>query len=178
MRLTYSVTRRGQAEMLPWMVRLGLMLVAVVVIVMLVRVYTDRDADSAQLHRAAYLYRIYYGDVIMRSDRITGRIYPGTVDVEKFTSSRLDEIFQEKGGRDSSKITSMMTLTLRDGCPFSISEPTIYNDKKSYDLYSAQTGLSGPGAATEERVVFPVNARKGSQECAAQLNITIVRPNS
>jgi len=162
------------------MVRLAVMLVATVVIVLLVRVYTNRDADSPALMRGAYLYRVYYdGNIITYADPQTGRVYPGIIDVDRFTTAQLDKTFNERQqGRDFAKIASTMTLSITSQCPYSIAEPTIYNNKDTYTLYSALTGLKGPGGATSENIILPVNARKGAQDCAAQLNITIVRPNT
>ena len=169
--------RRGQAEMLEWFPRMFLMAVAVIIIVMLVRVYTNRDVDAPDLHRAAYLYRLYYDDVIMFSDVKTHRVYPGIVDVSKLTPKHLDDIFSEKPpGQDWAKISSRIDVIPIKGC--AIAPVTIYNNELTYDKYVLLTDVQFGGGATREDAVFPVTLKDGTRTCAGQLNITIVRPNS
>jgi hypothetical protein len=162
--------RRGQAEMLDWFVRLMVMTVAVVIVVMLVRIYADRHVEADQTQRAAYLYRIYYDDIIMHSDQ-SSRVYPGVVDMHLATSERLDAVFI--GG----KMASEIVLSPQPGC--SIAARTIYNDKTTYDQYRPwATSLKGSGGATMENRIFPVVLKDAGLRCAGTMDITIVRPNS
>ena len=172
--------KRGQAEMTDWIIRILFMAAAVVVIVMLVRSYADREIDSSQLGRSAYLYRLYYSDVIMYKDSVTGRIYPGVVDMSKLTTARLDGIFvMKEPSDDRAMIASHITATPRDGC--AMASRDIYNNKDTYDANVNFAGGSGPndrGRATAELVLLPVTLKDGGAECPGFLNITIVRPNT
>jgi hypothetical protein len=169
--------RRGQAdEAWEWFPRLIMFAVAVVVIVIMVRVYTERDVEAPELARAAYLYRIQYGDIIMYHDNETRRVYPGIVDMRKFTDERMDATFVKKEpSEDRSMIASQLVLTPMKGC--AIPAKTIYNNRKTFELY-AHINAQGQGGATQESDTYPVTARDGGTECGALLNITIVRPNS
>jgi hypothetical protein len=168
--------RRGQAEMVEWLTRLVMLAVVVVLITLLVRVYTERDIESSQLQRGAYLYRIYYSDIIMYRDAATTRVYPGIVDLSKFTDQRLNDVFVEREPADAiAKIASSLTVTPSQAC--SLPQQTIYNNKNTYDLYAANA-MQGIGGATAEIDTFPVTLKSGGTECAGVLNITVVRPNS
>ena len=157
--------------MLEWVPRLVLMTVAVVVIAFLVTYYADRDVDEAALARAAYVYRIHYGNVIMYTDEHTKRVYPGTIDMSKFTSVRLDDVFVQRTGK---RIASELTLS-SDGVT-----TTIYNDKRTYDQYLplAQNAVAGVGSATMETVTWPVTVKTGEERRPGTLKITVVRSNS
>ena len=169
--------RRGQADMLEWFPRIMMMTVAVIIIVMLVRVYTDRDVDTPDLHRATYLYRLYYGDIIMYSDPKTMRVYPGIVDVSKVTTEKLDAVFNERDPAQVwAKISSRITIIPAEGCAVSV--PVAYNNKETFDKFSLLSNVQMAGGATEDDVTFPVTIKDGARTCAGLLNITIVRPNT
>ena len=175
---------RGQAEMLDWFPRLIMMTVAIIIIVVLVRVYTDRDVNVPELQRGTYLYRLYYSPIIMYQDTTTTRVYPGIVDATKFTSKILDDVFAEKEKPEdtskTSKISAMLELTPQKDCSISIAENPIYNDKATFGAYLqfAKLGVPQDGSATMEVASYPVTLRSGNTDCRATLNITIVRPNS
>jgi hypothetical protein len=165
--------RRGQAEALEWLPRMILLTVAVIVIVMLVRTYVNRDASSAQTATAAYIYRLYYDDIIMYSDPVTKRVYPGIVDVEKFTTKNLDTVFVEKENpMEPSRMSAKIVLS-SNGC----GEHVIYNDKSTYEQYILFIG-SDAGRSYVQSTIFPVTVRSGTMRCKGSLNITAVRPNS
>jgi len=161
------MTRKGFAEVLEWIPRLLLLLIALTIIVILVRYYADRTIDAADLERNTYLYRIYYDDIIMFSDE-TGRVYPGIVDIRKFTEKELNDVF----GIDK-KISSC--LTLLTSCT---TDTPVCHDKATFDQYLpfARFGTLGPGSATIQETIFPITIHPDG--CTGSLNITIVRPNS
>jgi hypothetical protein len=169
--------KKGQAEMLDWFPRIILMAIAVIIIVMLVRVYTSRDVEAPDLHRGVYLYRLYYDDIIMYKDERTGRVYPGVVELPKVTGEKLNRIFSEREpNAEWSKISSLITVTPEQGC--GMSELKVYNNELTYRKFEQQTNWQLKGAATREDVVFPVTLREGTRTCAGKLNISIVRPNT
>lgn len=162
--------KRGQAEMLEWIPRLLMLFVAVLVIALLVNYFSDRDIDATEIHTASYFYRIYYdGNLVMHADKDTGRAYPGVVAVEKFTESRLDDLYGE------APISSKLTLT--STCS---GEKIIYHNQRMYDerIPFARFGTTGAGSATVTEHVIPVTVRSGVGSCPGWLNVTIVRPNS
>jgi hypothetical protein len=170
-----GLSRRGQAELLEWVMRVILMIVAVVIIGALVRVFVDKDVDAADLHRTTYLYRLYYGDVIMYEDNMTGRIYPGVVDLSKATSERLDAVFVQEPQREWAITSSEIILAPNSGCL--LKQRAIYNHKETFDYYS-KWQVGGKGGARKETLSLPVTIRDGGIECAGMMNITVVRLNS
>jgi hypothetical protein len=165
---------KGQAEMLEWIPRLLMMLVAIIVIAMLVRYFALRDIDTPEMSRAAYVYRLYYDpNLLIVTDDATGRAYPGVIDIAKFTSARIDAVYGVNG-----KISSALTLT--GPCvPGEKHEITIYHDKDTYDknIGFARFGTIGPGGSTIEERLLPVTIAAQTR-CYGILNITAVRPNT
>ncbi len=154
-----------------WLPRLVLFVVAVVVIAMLARYFSQQDIDDAGLQRTSYFYRIYYdGNLITYKDPGTGRVYPGVIDLAKFRGETLDATFGTSGS-----IASM--LTLRGAC---VTQQEIYNDKATYEQYLpfARFGTLGPGSATLQEEILPVTIQRPDGRCAGTLNVTIVRLNS
>ncbi len=163
--------RRGQADYLEWFPRLIVLAVAIVVIALLVRYYSNRDIDAAQMDRAAHIYRIYYDDIIMYSDPQTKRVYSGIVDMGSMDEKRLSDVFS-----NSSRIGSCITTKPDPGC--GIAEKTICQNKVVYDLGTSQMEETGIGAATREVATFPVTLKDGEMRCTGVLSITVVRMNS
>lgn len=160
--------RRGQVEGLEWLPRLLLMAVAVVVCVLLVRHYSDQTVDGSQLELSAYLYRLHYGDVITYVDKDTGRVYPGVIDVEKFTDERLDEVFGKKNGKYA-RIASCLSLR---GPEFT---KQICNQKATFDRYDPYAVAGVDAKLLDE--TWPVVIRDGQKETPGILHLQIVRPD-
>lgn len=160
--------KRGQTALTDWIPRILMTLVAVIVIVVLVRYFADRDPDAAELHRASYLYRIHYdGNLITHTEN--GRTYPGVIDFTKFSRNRLDEVFGKHG-----KISSR--LILNSSC----ASEEIYHDRETWEQYVgfARFGTIGPGGATLQEEILPVTVVADGERCPGMLNVTIVRPNT
>ena len=173
------MSRRGQAELIEWFPRVVLLAVAVIVIVVLVSYYSNRDASSADTERAARLYRLYYdGNIFTYTDQQTKRVYPGVVDLQYFTDQRLAGIFVGRSALSGeSRVASCLTLTWDDG---SAPERTVCDDKATFGHYLplAQLGAVGAQSATMDNVTLPVAIRDGATLSAGRLNIVIVRSNS
>lgn len=165
-----GTARRGQTDaVIVWFPRLIMLAVAVVVIALLVRHYANRDVDAAQVTIAAHEYRLYYGDIIMYQEEDTKRIYPGIVDLQKFSNERLAEVFSSEA-----RLSSCLAISSRE-CPQF--DETICFNKNLYDLHLAQANLQGASGANVRNIVYPVTLRMDAQACAGFLNMTIVRPN-
>jgi len=160
--------RKAQAEFMEWFPRLILLLVAIIVIALLVRYFSDREVDAAGVHMETYITRLYYDDILMYKDPTTGRVYPGVVDLTKFTPDRVNVRYGTTG-----KIASAITLT---GCH----ESQIFHDKTTYDknMPLARAFVGGGGGAQFVEILYPVTIRKDNDQCLGTLNITVVRPNS
>ena len=161
--------RRGVAFMVDFIPRMVVLAIAIVVIGMLVRFYADRDIEAANISTSAHLYRLYYGDVIMYQDNTTKRIYPGTVDMKRFTDARLAEIFPSEA-----RISSCLAVSSQS-CP-ELGKSICYN-KQLFELHHALAGASGAGGAAVLEQTYPVMLKYEEKTCTGQLNITVVRPN-
>ena len=165
--------RKGVAEFLEWFPRLMLMIVAVVIIVLIVRSFTDRDVKAQELHAETMLARLYYDDIIMFSDQ-TGRIYPGIVDKNKFESLNQSNPFESTG---LTKTGARLEVEPDGACGIAEEQyifPATFN--QYYSLAAA--GVQGSQSGTIVNVLWPVTVVDGNTECITTLNITIVRANS
>ena len=162
---------RGQS-IIPWLVRGAMTIFVVGIIAGLISAYTGREPSAPSLERGTYLYRLYYGDVIMYADPVTKRIYPGIVDYDKATTERLDTVFAQE--RVDASLNAKITITPLN-CPFP--EKTIYNHESIFKVYEP-LAISGPGGTTKETLTLPVTIRKSNAECGGTLSITVVRLNS
>ena len=157
--------------MLEWFPRLILLTVAVIVIALLVRYYTNRTVESAEVSVASHTYRIYYDDIIMKSDAATKRVYAGVVDVNRFTEERLNAVF---GAHN--QLGSCLTIKPAPGCGIAV-EPICYNE----DVYlraTAASGQSGGQGALQQTIIFPVTIEKDQERCPATLEIDVARFNT
>jgi hypothetical protein len=167
--------RRGQAaEVIPWITRLMLMIVAVVIIALLVRYYANRDVQESEMAKQALFYRLYYDDIIMYTDEATKRVYPGVVDLQHFTNERLQEVFIPS---NRGVPTLAACLRLLEG---EKELKKICTDEQGYNNFisQARADWEGPGGATYHAQTLPVSIKDGNTERPGQLEITIVRSNT
>lgn len=173
------MSRHGQAEMLDWFPRIVLMVVAVVVVVVLVNYYSNRDIDASGVERAGLLYRIYFdGNIITYKDPLTGRVYPGIIDIASFDETLLAKKFPGRSALSGeSRVAACLGLSADTG-PYQAR--TICTDKAMVDHYLplAENGMTGPGSATMERVTLPISIKDGASLSPGKLIITVVRRNS
>ncbi|MBR9700268.1 hypothetical protein GOV11_00175 [Candidatus Woesearchaeota archaeon] len=168
--------RKGQAEFLDWFPRLMLMMVAIIIIVFLVRFFTDRDLQDQEVHTAAIMYRIYYDDIIMYSDPLTKRVYPGIIDLDKWDRFRANDIFVQ----DTVFARAGAKLEIIDdgGCGSRFKEQYIF--KETFDkIYSlARAGVIGRQSGTILEETWPVTYKRGDRECAGIMKVIVVVQNA
>lgn len=170
---------RGQAEMIEWFPRMILLVVAVVVIFVLVNYYSNREIDGGGVERSALLYRLYYdGNLIMYKDPLTGRSYPGIVDIRSFDEKALAAKFPGRTAlAQESRVAACLELVSDQG-PY---QPrTICTDRQTFEHYKpiAESGMGGPQGASIERASFPVAIKDGTTQSSGTLTITVVRRSS
>lgn len=165
------MNRRAQAEMIEWLPRLIVLLVAVLVIALVVRYYTQRDIDASRTDFAAYLSRLERDPAVYAwTDPSTGRTAPGMIDATKLTPGRLD-----------GALTSTGTIASRVNISGSCIQPFgDYHDQALFErtFPLAAIGIAGVGSATLERRALPVVIVHGAQRCVGTMTILAVRPNT
>jgi hypothetical protein len=167
--------RRGQVgEMFPWITRLGLMIVAVVVIALLVRYYANRDVQEAEITKQALLYRLYYDDIVMYADPATKRVYPGIVALNQVNNERLAKFFPAQPGKVP---TLAACLRLLEGDK-EISKACTNEQAFNNFISQARADWQGPGGATYETQTWPVSIKDANSERPGFLEVTIVRSNT
>jgi hypothetical protein len=163
--------KRGQVgEMIEWIPRLVVLLVAVIIVALLVRHYADRDVDAAATHRAAYLARLEYDPKFLAwEDPVTGRVTPGVIDATKLTPDRINQAYGVTGA-----IASKINVSGSCIPPFGD-----YHDKVTFDRFVpfALLELKGAGGATMERWSIPVTI-VGAERCPGIMTIAVVTPNT
>jgi len=163
------MARRGQAEMLDWIPRLIVLLIAVAIVSLVVRSYANRDVDAGSTEIAAYLARIERDPRLwLWEDPATGRATPGVLDAAKLQAGDLDAFFG---------VTGAIASKARIDAPCIAFEDT--HDSVTYDLFApiALAGLQGRGGAAFERRTLPVTVVSGTNRCTGTLTLSVVRPN-
>jgi hypothetical protein len=155
--------RRGQAEMLTWIPRLFLMAVALFLIVFLVRFYSDRDVDAAQVERASVIYALYYSDLIMASDDLTKRVEPGVVDLDKINDKILEDAKFPKN------IGVKVTIVHNGG------STEAYANKQLFQTYEGFAKGTTRGDISGETRIWPVAIDQDGKRVHGQLTIAVVR---
>jgi hypothetical protein len=157
--------RRAQADVVAWFPRIFLMLVALVIIVMLVRTYTDRQSSSPETSRAVLIYRLVYSDLLMAEDA-TGRVTVGVVDMSKATQATIDAVFNYDG-----RLAAKITFTSH-ACPFT--GTALFVDEDTYAVHAPFGNTLRKGTTREEKL-FPVTLRKDDMACAGVMNVSVVQ---
>ena len=157
--------------MIEWLPRLIVLLVAMLVIALVVRYYTQREIDAQRPDLAAYLARLERDPAVYAwSDPYTGRAVSGTVDATKLVDNRLDTALSVTG-----------TIASRVNISGSCIQP--FGDHHDQVLFErsfpfAAVGVAGAGSATLERRSIPVTIVNGAQRCPGMMTVIVVRPNS
>ncbi len=156
--------------MIEWIPRLIVLLIAILIIALVVRSYTQRDVEAGPVHIAAYLARLERDEnLYLWTDPSTGRATPGVVDAAKLVPGALDQ-FSTATGTISSKVQV-------NGSCIAPYEDT--HDRVLYDRFFALATqeVKGAGGAMLHRQSLPVTIIKGDERCAGMMTITVVRPN-
>jgi hypothetical protein len=134
---------------------------------------TNPQIKVANVQANVFVYRTLYSPYsISQFDNNTGRVYPGIVVDEKFTSETLDESMQYSYEK---QISAKLEIYLEGS-----SEPvrTAYYNKEWYDRLRpvASTRFSGPGAAQILSKQVPIVYRQPGADFPAIMNFTIIIP--
>lgn len=171
--------RKGSFDLIPWIGRFILLGVAMVLIVMMVRFFTERPIDAQDVQTTAVLSRLYYDADVWAYEDSVGRSYPGVFDLEKYKTADIDALFDSKRyGETFTDIAARFTVRSPSGCMMPL-EP-LYLHETTFNRYYAlaERGVKGGQSATLFNTTWPISFRTGERSCPATIDIIVVRPNS
>jgi hypothetical protein len=159
-------SRRGAAEMLPWLIRLAVLAVAVIIIVLLVVTFRDREIDASNVQIASTMYRLYYGDTIMAEQE--GRAQPGIVDMQKVAGATLGELYGD------TNIGVRIIAKPDAGCAFG--ERTVYaNEQLFLRYFLLPTSPTATAKRQAEELITPATLVDGTARCPGTIAIAVAR---
>ena len=129
--------------------------------------------DVSELEADLMKYRLLYSrNSISYTDDVTGRVYPGVIELDDFNQSRIDRSMSF--GNYSRMMSMKLELLDLDG---DLKKANFYQ-KDWYRRTKPLVGLRGPGGAKEYTYFFPVLIKENENKERAILKINLVTPNS
>lgn len=192
-------TKKGLSESpFIFIYRMIFLIVVAFVLVLLVGKFVQTNIDVRETEARLMIERIMYSpNTFNYVEPETGRVYPGIIDLEKFSaakdqnppakdqqtapSQRLDAAVSY--GNYDFILAAKLELKNPDGTKFKDSKDAeiapVFLNKDNYNNWKPRqaTGLLGPGGASGIEVTRAVLVREGSQTKNALLVIEIIYPN-
>lgn len=135
--------------------------------------YVRRQIDVRDAEARIFANRILYSfDGIAYIDNDLGKVFPGTVDLEKLETTYLDNVFwMDDNQVMAAKITVTNLIT-------NVKKEAIYNTKWYY-RWAPLVGKSGTGASTEIKEIRYVSIYNGDEYLGqGMLEIQLLVPNA
>ena len=159
-----------------WLEQIPYIIITIAVMIgifLLVNMYVSIRVNIKPLQTEVLFNRIMYSpNSIMYTDNITGIVYPGVIDLDKFTNATLDNAVKYSYERHISA-----KLELYDKEKQLVK--TAYLNKGWYDRLEPLTkaGIKGPGSAKVYTKSIPLIYRENQVNQPGFLRIRIIIPN-
>ncbi|NQV09290.1 hypothetical protein HQ529_05560 [Candidatus Woesearchaeota archaeon] len=161
-------------NLLAFLPRLGFLIVVVLSIVVLLGANIKTEIDVFDAQAEVFFQRLVYGNHFSYFDEVTGRLYPGMVDFDKFKSTDLDNLIYY--GEENRDVGARISLKDFNG---SINEEIMYNRdffiEKEVLLEAGFTkGLGGVKGKEKELYVV---IKDGNRTLEGTLNVMMIIQN-
>ena len=166
-------------NVLHFIIRLFFLIIVMVIVVMLVRMLIVSEVDIFEAESQLFVQRLLYSqNSISYFDNELGRAYPGIINLEKFKSSTISEVFAKANyyGEDNTQIAAKLKLSDKFGNEIAVAD---YN-KLLFDrkMPIAKTFYPGPGGAKMQTRELNVLIKDKDKLEKGTLNVEVVIPNS
>lgn len=176
--------RRGDIDLVEWLPRIILLIVAIIFTIALATYFTERDIPAARAQLASYAFRLHYdSELFTYVDPDIDRAIPGWIDLERFTSQTIERAYAKEG--PYSQLASRMILRSTEcgveqlpGQILASDAMIIYHDEETYKRFAPFVGQGGPGGAEGAEFSYPVTVVNEGTKCPGMLQVNVVRPNS
>ncbi len=157
-------------------------------VVFLIKTVVVTGINTEKIEIYSFSQRIQNSPELFYQDTETGRVYPGIVDLKKFSEPKTEGIYEiEKNidfpdkGKFCAKITAYYHEINDQNFvgPPAVIEKTVYINKELYDLLEppAKAGIKGPGSGNIYTKKSPVLLVEQGKEFEGLLEIQIIRKN-
>ena len=169
--------KKGTAE--EWLEQIPYIILTAVVMILifvLVNMLINTGVNVKPVQVEVAFYRILYSPhSIMYTDNITGQIYPGVVDLERFSDSVLDSSIKYSYEKQISARLDLYTVANARW----VIEKTAFLNKAWYERLEplAGAGILGSASAQKFIKIVPVTYIKNGASHDGMLIIDIVIPN-
>lgn len=164
------MNKKGIAENVAlWVPRMAFLAIVVVTIIFLTRFIVAIYIQTADAQANVYINKILYDkDGIIRYEN--ERPYPGVIDLNKFSESRLNSTMKFKKGEEG-PCAKLTLKNIETGA-----EQTIFWNKRWYERLRPRAAFRGIGAPFSKEVDVLVSIYQDGRYVPAILNIDMVVP--
>jgi len=166
-------------NVLMWFFKIFFLVIVLFTLILLIRSFIVTELNVFNAESDIFIQRIMLSrDSISYYDVDIDRVYPGIIDLDKFTSATIDKVLNDSVyyGTENKKIAA--SFTLKDESDNVIKSITYNPDYFSRwkEMYEAQW-MNGPGGVGAKAKRFEVLI-KGTELKRGFLEIVVILPNS
>jgi hypothetical protein len=140
-------------EILEYFPDIILTIIVMTSIFLMVNLFLNQKLEVQNLQKEVFVGRVLYSpDSIMRTDNLTGKVYPGMIELEKFSNKTLEDSIKYSYER---QLASKMTLYDVEGGIVK----TVYYNSEWYNRFKplADSNLGGVGGIKKYSKKIPIN---------------------
>jgi hypothetical protein len=177
MRIRQKMNKKGISDNLLYsMLDFMLMIAVILSVIFLVKMFIVNNIDTSRVESRIFMARMMHSPGLLAyEDAELGRVYPGTIDLQRFNQTEYDGAINRSYYYGASKfIASRMTLS------FNGEEKEIYYNQDQFNAwqYFAKVYIPGAGSAKIFEKRFPVTVVNTTGRYQGILHFEVVIPNS
>ncbi len=167
----------GIMDMMEWLPRVVVLVVLIFIVHGLVNVGIKNEVDIFDAESEMIIQRLMHSkDSFTYYDADIGRLYPGMLELDKFTEQTLYSMFNPAG--DDEHLSMKLTLTTWKKSREKLDVKPIYLNRENFEKWIVLTGFLGRGGKKLRTETFQVTAlAKDNQKFVGDLKIEVVMPN-
>ncbi len=153
--------------------RIGFLMVALIVFFLFVSAYINNQINPQPIIVEVTANRIMYSDAVMYQDPVTGRTYPGIIDLKKLNDDTISKNIDY-----AKKQFATAKIKILDTNGNFVQEA--YVDKPQYDILKVliDSKGQGPGSATMYTKELPITYKNDTTYNYGLMELEVIVPNS
>lgn len=167
----------GIMDMMEWLPRIAVIVILIFIVHGLVSIGIKNEVDIFDAESEMIIQRLMYSrDSFTYHDADIDRLYPGMLELDKFTEQTLYSMFNPAG--DDGHLALRLTLAIWTKSGQQSDVKQIYLNKENFDKWIVLTGFLGRGGKKLRTETFQVTALgQNNQKFIGDLKIEVVMPN-
>jgi hypothetical protein len=129
------------------------------------------NVGSAEAESKIYAERLLYAKECLAyyDGREIKRVYPGIIDITKFTTERLEGCMN---------FTKEERAALKAELLYNGDKTEIFYNKDRFEMWDKLAGISGSGSFEKYNITTPVSVIENGEMSGAQISITVIIPKN